>query len=84
MEITHWTLARLRTRPQTLQALGDESELRNLGESLGRRQVVSILVSPDGTLICGHRRGDRGSRASVDDDAEQQWETDGGAVRTDN
>jgi len=35
----------------------DESELRALGESLKKKQIVPVLTRPDGTFIDGHRRG---------------------------
>ena len=34
----------------------DEVELRALGESLKKKQIVPVLARPDGTLIDGHRR----------------------------
>lgn len=34
----------------------DEAELRNLGESLKRKQLQPVLCQPDGTIIAGERR----------------------------
>jgi ParB family transcriptional regulator, chromosome partitioning protein len=34
----------------------DEAELRALGESLKRKQIVPVLARPDGMLLDGHRR----------------------------
>jgi ParB/RepB/Spo0J family partition protein len=34
----------------------DENELKALGESLKKKQIVPVLAKPDGTIIDGHRR----------------------------
>ena len=45
-----------RTNPQIRQSLGNETDLRNLGESLQNRQLSPVGAMADGELIYGFRR----------------------------
>jgi ParB family transcriptional regulator, chromosome partitioning protein len=49
-------LSWFKAQKQVRSDFGSEAELRQLGESLEKRQLQSILAQPDGTIIAGERR----------------------------
>jgi len=49
-------LSFFKVKPQVRKDLGPEEKLRELGESLERRQIQPVVAMPDGTLLAGHRR----------------------------
>ena len=55
-EMTRKPLSWFKTNPQVRSDLGNESDLRNLGESLRVRQLSPLGALADGELIYGFRR----------------------------